>query len=89
MRPLLSLVLLAVLTACSPNDNPVNVQFTVEERQRIDELVIAELATLRPEMDSLCQETFDDRVAVAVDSIIQVRLEEEARLRARVNARRQ
>ena len=79
------LLLFCLLAACSTEEEPVNIQFTVEERQRIDELVINELKTLRPEMDSLCRMSFDDRVAVAVDSIIQERLEEEVRLRARLN----
>jgi hypothetical protein len=56
----------------------------MDEREQIDNLVKAHMDSIRPLVDSVCTATFDDRVAVATDSILQRRLEEEARLRARI-----
>ncbi len=84
MRLLLFLCL-CFFAACSGGETEsVNVRLTMEERELIDELVTERMDSLRPLLDSLCQATFADRVAVATDSIIQRRLEEEARLRARI-----
>ncbi len=82
---LLLLLSLVVLAACSGGETePVNIRLTMQEREQIDEMVTTRMDSLRPLLDSLCKATFADRVAVATDSIIQRRLEEEARLRARI-----
>jgi hypothetical protein len=56
----------------------------MDERERLDNMTVAYMDSLRPVLDSLCEVSFEDRVAVATDSIVQRLLEEEARLRARI-----
>lgn len=81
----LVLFLFLALSACdSSGEEPVNIRLTMEEREQIDKMVVAHMDSLRPAMDSFCKATFADRVAVATDSIVQRRLEEEARLRSRI-----
>lgn len=63
----------------------MNIRLTMDERGRIDELVGEEMERIRPRYDSICKADFADRVAVMIDSIVQRRLEEEARLRARIS----
>jgi len=84
MRPTLLLAFLLTLTACTADSEEVNIRLTMDERERLDNLVVAHMDSLRPILDSLCAATFEDRVAVATDSIVQRLLEEEARLRARI-----
>lgn len=84
MRLLPLLIPLLFLTACAADSDEVNIRLTMEERERLDNLTVAYLDSLRPVLDSLCAVTFEDRVAVATDSIVQRLLEEEARLRARI-----
>jgi hypothetical protein len=83
MRSLIFIILLA-LTACGADEDPINIRLTMDEREQIDELVKIHMDSTRRLVDSVCQATFADRVAVATDSILQRRLEEEARLRARI-----
>jgi len=78
------LSLLLLFTACSADREEVNVRLTMAEREELDKLVTTHMDSLRPILDNNCKETFADRVAVATDSIVQRRLEEEARLRARI-----
>lgn len=84
MRFNLLLTFLLTLTACTADSEEVNIRLTMDERERLDNLVVAHMDSLRPVLDSLCAATFDDRVAVATDSIVQRLLEEETRLRARI-----
>lgn len=85
MRNLLFLILLALFVACgSSGDEPINIRLTMDERERIDDLVKMHMDSVRPLVDSVCKATYADRVAIATDSILQRRLEEEARLRARI-----
>lgn len=79
--------LVFLLAACGP-DEPVNYRLTSKERQRVDTLVAREVKVLRPYMDSLCEVNFAEAVARATDSIVQLRLEEEARLRSRIPIKR-
>ncbi|TXF89170.1 hypothetical protein FUA23_11710 [Neolewinella aurantiaca] len=73
------------LAACSSDSKEnVNIRLTMDERERIDDLVGEAMDSIRPLYDSLCKADFSDRVAVATDSIVQRMLEEEARLRARI-----
>ena len=80
-------LLLTVLSAAGCEDTQVELRLTSEERRQVDDRVSLTMDSLRPLLDSLCTVTFEDRVAVAVDSIIQERLEEELRLRARLRQR--
>lgn len=83
--PLLLTLLLINLASCSSDsDENVNIRLTMDERERIDDLVGIQMDSIRPLYDSICKADFADRVAVATDSIVQRRLEEEARLRARI-----
>ncbi|MEM9525591.1 MAG: hypothetical protein AAGA31_03230 [Bacteroidota bacterium] len=72
------------LPACSPDTEEVNVRLTMEEREQLDEMVTEHMDSLRPLLEANCEGSFDDLVAVTTDSIVQRRLEEEARLRARI-----
>ena len=81
MWRLLFISLLALLTTyCERDPN----QIISEHRRLIDTLANRQTKLLRPRLDSLCKAEFDQRVALAVDSIIEVRREEERRLRARI-----
>lgn len=83
--PLLLISLLLTLAACSSdNEEKVNIRLTMDERERIDDLVTQDMDSIRPLYDSICKADFADRVSVVIDSIVQRRLEEEARLRARI-----
>lgn len=84
MRLPLWLTFLLTLTACTADSEEVNIRLTMNEREQLDKLVVSHMDSLRPVLDSLCKATFEDRVAVATDSIVQRLLEEEARLRARI-----
>lgn len=81
----LLIILLLSLASCSSDiEEEINVRLTMDERERIDKLVGEEMDSIRPLYDSICKADFADRVAVVTDSIVQRRLEEEARLRARI-----
>ena len=82
LRPLLYLLLL-LSVACGPEDE-VRIQLTPAQRDAYMAIATAEIDSMRPILDSICTTTFADRVAVATDSIVQLRLEEEVRLRARL-----
>jgi len=82
---LFTIALLLVLAfGCSPDQEEVRVRLTLRERERVDKEVRAYMDSIRPLLDSTCAATTLDRVAIATDSIVQRRLEEEARLRARI-----
>lgn len=72
-------------TGCdNEQKDDVNLRLTSKEKREIDTLVSNEVKILRPYYDSLCQTTFEKNVAAATDSIVQRRLEDELRLRARI-----
>lgn len=79
-----SLLLFLLCLSCSVEQEEVNLRLTMAERDIVDARVSAYMDSIRPILDTLCTSTYDDRVAVATDSIVQRRLEEEARLRARI-----
>ena len=81
---LIGTCLLAGSAACDREPASVNIRLTMEERDELDSRIIAHMDSLRPVLDTFCDNTRDDRVAAAVDSIVQERLEEEARMRARL-----
>ena len=70
-------------SSCGNNKQDYSLRLTARERTRIDTIYSERLDSLRPIWDSLCDERWQGMVDRAVDSIIQERLEEEARLRAR------
>lgn len=85
MKQLLLLLFLSGLfVACSPEREEVRVRLTLKERERVDKAVTAQMDSIRPLLDSICSATTVDRVAMATDSIVQRRLEEETRLRSRI-----
>lgn len=76
-------LLLMALIACDNQKQNVSLRLTPTERSRIDTLYTAKLDSLRPIWDSLCEQRYDSMVKLALDSIVEQRLEEEERLRAR------
>lgn len=82
---ILALIIISLsLSACGSKETAVNLRLTPTERNRIDTIYTARLDSLRPIWDSLCEINYPVIVEQAVDSIVQQRLEEEARLRARI-----
>lgn len=80
------LLILIFLSACGGKKNTAaKVRLSSNERALMDSLYIKKIETLRPEWDSLCEARYETAVAQAVDSLITTRLEEEIRLRARIN----
>jgi hypothetical protein len=57
---------------------------TNSQRELIDTLYLREISVIRPQLDSTCDANFAANVQLAVDSLIKVRREEEARLRERI-----
>jgi hypothetical protein len=84
MRPFSLLLIVLALSACGGEGEDVNIRLTMDERERVDDLTVAHMDSLRPLRKAECAENFEDRVAVATDSIVQRLLEEEVRLRARI-----
>ena len=61
---------LFTLNACTDPPPP---SLNAKDRELIDSLFRLEIKVLKPELDSLCDATFDQRVQVAVDSMLIVR----------------
>lgn len=74
-----------ILSACGGKRGEAKVRLSSNERALMDSLYIKEIEVLRPQWDSLCELRYESEVAKAVDSLIKTRLEEEIRLRARIN----
>ena len=72
--------------SCGPEE-AVRVQLTPDQSDRYRAIASRRIDSLRPVLDSICTTTFEERVALATDSIVQRRLEEEARLRSRLPQR--
>lgn len=86
MKQILKLIVLGftaflLLPACEEQPLPA---LTFRQRELADTLYLEKVSVLRPQWDSICDARFDSLVAVAVDSLIQVRKAEEARLWARI-----
>ena len=79
----LIVIILFALTTCDNQTQNVSLRLTPTERNRIDTLYTSQLDSLRPIWDSLCELRYSRMVELAVDSIVEQRLEEEERLRAR------
>ena len=60
------------------------VRLTSAERVKVDTLYTREVRVLRPYLDSLCDANFDKMVTNAVDSLLEVRRQEEIQLRKRI-----
>lgn len=73
-----------LLTGCDRPDK-VRIKLTSRERALIDTIYTERIQVLRPRWDSICAANHDSLLAVALDSILRIRREEEARLRARIN----
>ncbi|MCP9234407.1 hypothetical protein [Lewinella sp. JB7] len=84
MKHVLVWVMAVTLCGCGGEDEAVQIQLTPDQREEYQAIAASRIDSLRPLLDSLCSATFEDRVAVATDSIVQRRLEEELRLRARL-----
>ena len=76
--------LLMFLSGCAPDTEEVNVRLTMQEREQLDEMVTSHMDSIRPILEANCEDTFQDMLAITTHSIEQRRLEEEARLRARI-----
>lgn len=81
---LMSIVLLFTSSCSTDFEEDISLRLTQRERREIDTLVSKEVKILRPYYDSLCRVNFEKEVAIATDSIVQRRLEDELRLRARI-----
>ncbi len=74
----------AFLTSCTSQEERVNIRLTMKERSALDARVINHMDSLRPALEASCTATREDRIVAATDSIVQRRMEEEARMRARI-----
>lgn len=72
---------LLLLIACEEGPPPA---LTSSQREMIDTLYLRKVEVLRPQLDSICDANFAANVQQAVDSLVKVRKEEEARLRERI-----
>lgn len=66
------------LLACS---EPPPLRLTAKQRELVDSMYIDSVKLLNEEMETLCSVRFVKELPALVDSIIEVRLAEEARLR--------
>ncbi len=74
-------LLLIGVTSCTERD----VRLSVNDRQAVDTIYLHKLDSLRPIWDTLCSANRDRMIQEAVDSLVRIRREEEARLRERIN----
>lgn len=77
-RSLIFLLLLS-FAACTA-EAPITL--TAKDRKLVDSLYLIEVGKIKPEIDSICESTFDSRVKRAVDSILaerRVEIEEQLR----------
>jgi len=68
---MISLWISLLLTQIGCLEEPI--ELGKKEKILVDTLAIRKTKMLRIELDSICDETFDTRVAVAVDSILAIR----------------
>ncbi|MFM9950866.1 MAG: hypothetical protein ACKV1O_23215 [Saprospiraceae bacterium] len=74
------LAALAFGTSCTERE----VRLSANDRQIVDTIYLRRLDSLRPLWDTLCVTNRPMMLKTAVDSLVRIRLEEEARLRARI-----
>ena len=77
------LIITTLAGSCTEEPPPY---LAAKDRELIDTLYIRELRILRPQLDSLCTAIFEDGVERSVDSMLEVRRAEEARLRERIKS---
>lgn len=82
MKRFILIFTIALLCACDQEEPQL--RLTSSERVQVDTLFTREVKTLRPILDSLCEVMQGERLPKAVDSLLEVRREEERRLRARI-----
>lgn len=75
---LIALLLLASLAACS--ESPP-LRLTAKQREVVDSMYVDSVKVLNEVMEERCSARFARELPGLIDSIIEVRLEEEARLR--------
>jgi hypothetical protein len=76
--------LLLLAPSCKKQEN-IRIKLTARERALIDTMYTERIKVLRPLWDSICTNQHDSLLAIALDSIIRVRREEEIKLRARIS----
>jgi hypothetical protein len=62
-------------------EEPPPLRLTSRQRERVDSLYVDAVKGLNQEMDSLCSLRYETELPLMVDSLVQVRRSEEARLR--------
>lgn len=75
------LILFFFIAGCKEPPPPA---FTSRQRELMDTLYLARVSGLRERLDSVCDTNYNQLLQQAVDSLIRVRKEEEAKLRARI-----
>ena len=80
-RCLLSMLVLICITLTSCFEEPLKLNRA--DKKVVDSIYNAERLLLLHDLDSICTANFDDRVAEAIDSIMEKRLKEIARLKRR------
>lgn len=81
LRLFIALLPLLGATGCQQEEN---IRLTSRERIQIDTLSSKQIDSLRPYMDSICATSYQGLVKQALDSLLQVRRAEEAKLRTRI-----
>lgn len=76
--------MLWMLAIAACKEQKTNYNLTSGERAQIDTLYLNEINGLRPKLDSACAAQFDQMVQHALDSILVVRRQEEAKMRERI-----
>lgn len=76
--------MLLMLTMSACKEQKTNYNLTSGERAQIDTLYLNEINAVRPKLDSLCEAQFEQMVQHALDSILLVRRQEEAKMRERI-----
>jgi len=79
------LIIFALTSSCTERE----VRLSANDRQIVDTIYLRRLDSLRPLWDTLCVTNRPMMLKAAVDSLVRTRLEEEARLRARIKQQEQ
>ncbi len=83
-RACLLLAILAaasLISSCTEEPPPY---LSAKDRELIDTLYVRQLRIVRPQLDSLCEAIYEEKVQRSVDSMLEIRRTEEARLRERI-----
>lgn len=82
-------LILSVLLWPSCESQETSIRLTSSERIRIDSLAKKQIDSLVPVLDSLCTANKDKLIEQALDSIIELRQQEEQTLRERIMRKQQ